>query len=89
MSVVVWVMVGIAIWHFTVLLPDLCAGGRIGSFVTCVAGALASGYLLPTPGVPTSNPPGIQEALWPVPGTLMALAATYAYGAWRGDEPLR
>ena len=65
------------------------AGGIIGAFLASVAGALVSGYLLPTPGVPTSNPPGIQEALWPLPGTLVALAAAYAYGARRGDEPLR
>jgi hypothetical protein len=89
MSVVVWVMVGIAIWHFTVLVPDRFAGGIIGAFLVSVAGAVATGYLLPSPGVPASNPPGIQEALWPIPGTLLALAAAYAYGARRGNEPLR
>jgi hypothetical protein len=89
MSVVLWVMVGIAIWHFTVLVPDRFAGGIIGAFLVSVAGAVATGYLLPSPGIPGSNPPGIQEALWPIPGTLLALAAAYGYGAWRGNEPLR
>jgi hypothetical protein len=64
MSVVIWVMVGIAIWHFTVLVPDRFAGGIIGAFLVSVAGALATGYLLPSPGIPAANPPGIQEALW-------------------------
>jgi uncharacterized membrane protein YeaQ/YmgE (transglycosylase-associated protein family) len=89
MSVVVWVMVGIAIWHFTVLVPDRFAGGIVGAFLVSVAGAVATGYLLPSPGIPASNPPGIQEALWPIPGTVLALAAAYAYGASRGNEPLR
>jgi hypothetical protein len=89
MSVVIWVMVGIAIWHFTVLVPDRFAGGIIGAFLVSVAGAVATGYLLPSPGIPASNPPGIQEALWPIPGTLLALAAAYFYGVWRGNEPVR
>lgn len=89
MSVVVWVMVGTAIWHFTVLVPDRFAGGIIGAFLAAAAGAVATGYLLPSPGIPAANPPGIQEALWPIPGTLLALAAAYVYGAWRGNEPLR
>jgi uncharacterized membrane protein YeaQ/YmgE (transglycosylase-associated protein family) len=89
MSVVVWVMVGIAIWHFTVLVPDRFAGGIVGAFLVSVAGAAVGGYLLPSPGIPAANPPGIQEALWPIPGTLLALGAAYAYGAWRGNEPLR
>jgi hypothetical protein len=88
-SVVVWVMVGMAIWHFTVLVPDRFVGGIAGAFLAAVTGAMMSGYLLPSPGIPTANPPGVLEALWPVPGTLLALAAAYAYGARRGDEPIR
>lgn len=38
-----------------------------------MTGALVSGYLLSSPGVPTANPPGITSALWPVPGATVAL----------------
>jgi hypothetical protein len=58
MSVVVWIMVGMALWHFAVLVPDRFWGGIIGAFGPAVAGALASGLLLPEPGLPASNPPG-------------------------------
>ena len=61
MSVVVWSMVGIALWHFTVLLPDKFAGGIIGAFLVALAGAVATGYVLPSPGIPTQNPPGLGE----------------------------
>jgi hypothetical protein len=57
MSVGIWVMVGIAIWHFAVLVPDRFWGGIIGAFLAALAGALLSGYALPTPGVPLENPP--------------------------------
>jgi hypothetical protein len=80
-SILIWAMVGIAIWHFAVLVPDRFWGGIIGAFLTALLGALASGYALPAPGIPVDNPPGLSEALWPVPGSLLALTASYLYGA--------
>jgi len=81
MSVLVWSMVGIALWHFTVLLPDKFAGGIIGAFLAALVGALASGYALPVPGLPTENPPGLSEAFWALPGSLLGLAASYVWGS--------
>jgi hypothetical protein len=81
LSIVIWVMVGIALWHFAVLVPDRFWGGIIGAFLAALGGALFSGYLLPTPGVPLDNPPGLAAALWPLPGSLLALVASYLYGA--------
>lgn len=86
LSLFVWTMIGIAIWHFTVLVPDRFWGGIIGAFLASLAGALLSGYLLPEPGVPRGNPPGIAEALWAFPGSLVALAASYVYGARRDRQ---
>jgi hypothetical protein len=81
LSAIVWVMVGIALWHFAVLVPDRFWGGIMGAFIAAVLGGLASGYLLPVPGVPPDNPPGFVAGLWPIPGSLLALAASYAYGS--------
>ena len=83
MSVLVWSMVGIALWHFTVLLPDKFAGGIIGAFLAALFGALVSGYALPAPGLPTENPPGLSEAIWALPGSVLALAGSYVWGARR------
>jgi len=83
MSVVVWVMIGIAIWHFCVLVPDRFYGGIMGAFAAALLGALASGFLLPAPGIPTDNPPGVGEALWALPGAIAALVALYRLGAAR------
>lgn len=81
MTVLVWTMVGIALWHFAVLVPDRFWGGIVGAFLAALGGALAAGYLLPTPGIPADNPPGIQEGVYALPGSLLALAASYLYGA--------
>jgi len=86
MSVFVWAMVGVALWHFAVLVPDKFYGGIIGAFLAAFGGGILSGFLLPTPGVPLDNPPGVVEALWPIPGALLALVLSYVYGA-RHEAP--
>ena len=50
-------------WHFAVLVPDKFTGGIIGAFLASLAGGLAAGYLLPSPGVPSDNPPGLKKAI--------------------------
>lgn len=86
MSLLVWVMVGLALWHFAVLVPDKFTGGIIGAFLAAVTGAIASGFLLPVPGLPDSNPPGLTEGLWPIPGAVIALVLLYLHGARREAE---
>lgn len=83
MSILVWTMTGMAVWHFAVLVPDKFTGGIIGAFLAGVAGAFATGYLLPSPGIPSANPPGYMEAVWAIPGSVVALALLYMHGSWR------
>jgi len=83
MSVLVWAMIGIAFWHFAILVPDKFTGGIIGAFLAALGGALATGYLFPTPGIPESNPPGLAEGLWPIPGAILGLVLLYHHGARR------
>ncbi len=86
MSVLVWTMVGIALWHFAVLVPDRFWGGIVGAFLAAVLGGLASGYALPAPGISTANPPGFGEGLWAIPGALLGLTISYWYGSRRSDS---
>lgn len=81
MSVLIWSMVGIALWHFAVLVPDRFWGGIIGAFLAALAGALLSGFVLPAPGITGANPPGLAEGLWAIPGSLAALVLSYWYGS--------
>ncbi len=91
-SILVWTMVGIALWHFAVLVPDKFVGGIIGAFLVAVAGSFVTGFALPTPGIPADNPPGVEEGLYAIPGALIALAGSYWWGArleQRAAEPDR
>ena len=83
MSIFVWTLVGIAIWHFAVLVPDRFAGGIIGAFLSSWAGAIASGFVVAGFRFPGDNPPGTDEVLFALPGSVLALAACYAVGARR------
>jgi uncharacterized membrane protein YeaQ/YmgE (transglycosylase-associated protein family) len=89
MSVLVWVMVGLALWHFAVLVPDRFRGGVIGALFAALAGALFSGWLLPVPGIPTGNPPGLEESLWAIPGALSALVGCWFWGKHSAKENAR
>jgi len=81
MALLVWFTLGIALWHFTVFVPDRFWGGIVGAFIGAIAGAMVSGAI-----VQVALGRGIGEtdfgtALAAVPGTLIGLAAIYAIGA--------
>lgn len=81
MSVFVWSMVGIALWHFTIFVPDKFSGGIIGAFLAAWFGAVASGFVFEGLALPSDNPPGLRHALYAIPGSLAALAGSYVQGS--------
>ncbi len=46
MGLLGWVMMGLAIWHFTIFLPDRFWGGIVGAFVGSLLGAIVVGMLI-------------------------------------------
>ena len=57
MSLLVWVMMGIAVWHFTVFLPDRFWGGIVGAFLAAIAGAALFGLSSTAAASPASTTP--------------------------------
>ncbi len=45
MALFIWVMVGLALWHFTVFLPDNFYGGIVGAFCGALLGSIIFGGL--------------------------------------------
>ncbi len=87
MSMIVWVMMGIAVWHFTVFVPDRFWGGIVGAFLGAIAGGMVSGAIMQ---LATSR--GIGETdfgtvLAAIPGTLIGMAIVYAVGARAEQRP--
>ena len=81
MSMVVWVMMGIAIWHFAVFVPDRFYGGIVGAFLAAIAGAALFGFLVSGLTVPGRNDTELVQALIAVPGAIAALALSWVYGS--------
>ncbi len=81
MSMVVWVMMGIAIWHFAVFVPDRFWGGIVGAFLVAVVGAALFGFLVSGLTVPGRNDTELAQALIAIPGAVIALALSWVYGS--------
>lgn len=86
MGFLVWIMVGIALWHFTVFLPDRFWAGIVGAFLGAVVGAVISGLLLAGFVVPGADDTNLLTAFEAVPGTLLGIAAIWYIGM-RSEEP--
>ena len=81
MSMFVWVMMGIALWHFTVFLPDKFWGGIVGAFFAAMFGSAIFGVILNGFTVPGRDDTELVQALVAVPGAIIGLGAAYLYGA--------
>jgi hypothetical protein len=81
MAMVVWVMMGIAVWHFTVFLPDRFWGGIVGAFVAAVLASALLGFLANGLTVPGQSDTDIAQALIAIPAAAIGLAISYWYGA--------
>jgi tetrahydromethanopterin S-methyltransferase subunit D len=83
MALVVWFTVGLALWHFTVFLPDRFWAGIVGALLGAVTGAMISGAIAQIASGRTIGDTDLGTALVAVPGTLVGLAAIYALGVRR------
>ena len=83
MGMLAWVMMGIAIWHFTIFLPDRFWGGIVGAFIGAIAGSIVFGLLIHGLTVPGESDTTMVTALEGIPGSLLGIAAVYFEGVRR------
>ena len=82
MGAFAWVMMGLAIWHFTIFLPDRCWGGIIGAFLGCIFGAILYGLVIHGFSVPGQDATDVVTTLEAVPGAMLG----YAFFFWLGTR---
>ena len=80
MSMLVWVMMGIALWHFAIFFPDRFRGGIVGAFVAAIIGAVLVALAINGFNVPGQHETHLASALDAVPGAIIALALSYYWG---------
>ncbi len=88
MAVLAWAMMGIAIWHFAIFLPDRYWGGIIGSFVFAGVTAVIVGFALAGFSIPGQDEIHVLTALEGIPGALLGLGTAYYIGVRQGNEPV-
>jgi ABC-type Fe3+ transport system permease subunit len=85
MAILVWVTLGIALWHFTVFVPDRFRGGIVGAFLAAVVGACVTGALWQIATGDSLGQTDVLTALAAVPGTVIAAGIVYMLGV-RDEE---
>lgn len=80
MALLVWFTMGIALWHFTVFLPDRFWQGIIGALIGSVIGAIIFGAIVETISGRGLDNTDLLTALTAIPGTAIGLAVVYAIG---------
>lgn len=83
MAALVWVMVGLAIWHFTVYLPDHFLGGIAGAFLGAIIGAVLGGLALHAFSIPGRDEVDLVTFFEAIPGTVVGMAVVYFEGLRR------
>lgn len=83
MAMLAWVMMGLALWHFTIWLPDRFWGGIVGAFVGALIGAVVVGFAISGFTIPTRHATHISTALEAIPGALIGVALVYLEGVRR------
>jgi hypothetical protein len=81
MAAVVWFTMGVALWHFTVFVPDRFWGGIVGAFLGASAGAMVTGAIAQIAIGESIGQTDLATALYAVPGTALGLAAVYFAGS--------
>lgn len=80
MGLLVWVMVGLALWHFTVFLPDHFWGGIVGAFLGALVGSVLVGLIIHAGSVPGQDDTDLLTGLEAVPGAVLGMAVAYFAG---------
>jgi hypothetical protein len=83
MGLLAWVIMGLAIWHFTIWLPDHFWGGIVGAFIGSIIGAIVIGLAIHGFSIPGTHTTHLVTAIEGIPGALIGMAVVYAEGLRR------
>jgi ABC-type Fe3+ transport system permease subunit len=80
MALVVFFTMGIALWHFTVFIPDHFWQGIVGAFIGSVLGSIIFGMIVQEASGKGLGDTDLSTALIAIPGVLIGLGVVYAIG---------
>jgi uncharacterized membrane protein len=80
MALLVWFTMGIALWHFTVFLPDRFWQGIVGAFLGATIGAVLFGGIVEIASGQSLGNTDVATALTAIPGVAIGLAVVWLIG---------
>lgn len=89
MSIVVWFTVALALWHFTIYVPDRFWQGIIGALIGCLIGGMISGAIVELIIGNGLSDTDLITFFAAVPGTIVGAWVVYRIGVAQGVEPIR
>ncbi len=81
MAMVVWFTMGLALWHFTVFIPDRFWQGIVGALLGATTGAVVFGAIVQAASGRSLGDTDLLTALIAIPGTALGLAVVWAIGS--------
>jgi ABC-type Fe3+ transport system permease subunit len=81
MALVVWFTMGLALWHFTIFLPDRFWQGIIGALLGSTIGAMVFGAVVQLAAGRSIGDTDLATALLAIPGVAIGLAIVWAIGS--------
>ena len=86
MALVVFFTMGIALWHFTVFIPDRFWQGIVGAFIGSVLGAIVFGMIVQEISGRSLGDTDLMTALISIPGVLIGLGLVWVLGVRQERE---
>jgi hypothetical protein len=83
MAMFAWIMMGLALWHFAIFIPDRFWGGIVGAFLGALIGGVICGLLVNGLTIPGESDTHLLQALEAIPGALIGMALVYYEGVRR------
>ena len=80
MALLVWFTIGIALWHFTIFLPDRFWQGIIGALLGSTIGAVVFGAIVQAASGKGIGETDLGTALVAVPGVAIGLGVVWVIG---------
>jgi len=81
MALLVYFTMGIALWHFTVFLPERFWQGIVGAFLGSVLGAMIFGTIVLVASGKSVGETDLGTALTAIPGVAIGLGIVYVIGS--------
>ena len=86
MAPLIWFTVGVALWHFTIFIPDRFWGGIVGALLGAVAGAMVTGAIAQVAIGASIGEADLGTLVYAIPGSVAGVAAVYYLGV-RNETP--